>query len=132
MRHVTQLEATYYSEPINETYYTFKLTSVDHNSGKIIGQCGKGQYLGSDFTGWLGWQGGVPPYTVFIDFEADGESALLYSDDKEFDRLYGKLYRAGKSASLPDFPKGDEQYDIVFNKDKAASTPQPSTNVTSG
>lgn len=133
MKHVTNLEATYYSEPINQTYYTFKLTSVDWGSGKIIGQCGKGQYLGSDFTGWMDWNKGVPPYVVAIYFEADNEMCELKSDDDSFDRLYGELGQYPKKiASPPDFPKGGETYTIVFNKDKTAGTPQPSTNVTSG
>jgi hypothetical protein len=133
VNHVTELEATYYSEPINDSFYTFKLTSADHHSGKLAGVSGKGQFLGETLDGWFSWENGVLPYKVNIYFDDHAEVAYLLCDDKKFDRLYGKLKKYPKPVMAPpDFPVGDEIYDIVFNKDKTANTPQPSTNVVSG
>ena len=105
MKEVPSLQATYFSEPVNGTYYTLGIRSVDHDGGKIIGRWGKGQFMGhSLYSGWLHWNGQAS--TIYFDMVFD--VCNLQSDDRSFNRLYGTIRGVVDAESYP----------IVFNKSK--------------
>ncbi|NWC73392.1 hypothetical protein HX823_04795 [Pseudomonas sp. P7759] len=105
MKDVPNLQGTYFSEPVNGTYYTLGIQSVDHDGGKIVGLFGKGRFLGHSLSsGWLQWYGEAS--TIYLNMVFD--KCNLRSDDKTFNRLYGTV------SDIYD----QEIHPIVFNKNK--------------
>ncbi|MGQ7860675.1 hypothetical protein ACUN0G_15440 [Pseudomonas sp. 32A] len=105
MKEITNLQGSYFSEPVNNTYYTLFIKSADWDEGTIIGRYGKGQWLGhSLYSGSLHWTG--ESSNIWLDMIFD--KCTLRCDDKNFNRLYGTVQGVYES----------EGHTIVFNKAK--------------
>lgn len=100
------LQGDYFSEPINDTYYTAYIVFADYDTGEIKGRWGKGQYLGHSMaaSGYSRESGTTSHITLDFVFE----KCALVATDYTYSRLSG---------TITEVNTGNVK-DIVFNKSK--------------